>query len=107
MAEDWLKTHVLEVLHAAPDGHRALVRDLAASHPQLPALALEEALAAAAEEMDAAIRRGGSSTDEARNARRLALLLSLERERTGRGAEATIGALSARLPGGDAPPPAR
>lgn len=96
MTQDELKTHVLEVLHSGPDGYRSLVRDLAAAHPDLPARALEDALGTAAAEMDAAIRRDGSSTNEARTARRLALLLSLEIDRVRTDGQATLGALLER-----------
>lgn len=97
MTQDELKTHVLEHLHAGPDGYRSLVRDLAVAWPELPARSLETALGTAAAEMDAAIRRDGGSTNEARTARRLAILLNLDIERlSAEGGPTTLGALLAR-----------
>lgn len=95
MTEEELKTHVLEVLHSGPDGYRALVRDLAAARGDLPASALKTALGSAAAEMDAAIRRDGSSTNEARSARRLALLLGMDIDRFQGDRPITLGSLLA------------
>ncbi|CTQ32384.1 hypothetical protein [Jannaschia rubra] len=83
MTEEDLLILVLEALHSGPDGFRSVVRDLAASHPATPARRLEAALQSAAREMDATIRRDGSPTNEARTARRLAVLLGMDIDRTG------------------------
>ena len=95
MTEEDIRAHVLEALHSGPDGYRALVRDFAAAHPDLPARRLERALGTAAAEMDATIRRAGNSTDEARTARRLALLLAMDIDRLEGGGPVTLGALMA------------
>ena len=88
-----IKEMVLEALHAAPDGYRSLVRDMAAAHPDLPARALEMALLSAARDMDTQVRRAGDPTDEARTARRLAVLLSMDIDRVPQGEAATLGDL--------------
>lgn len=80
MIEDTLRDLVLEKLHSGPDGYRSLVRDIAVAHPDRPAQLLEAALIDAARTMDATIRTAGSPTDEARTARRLALLLAMDLE---------------------------
>ena len=95
MTDDDLRTEVLERLHSGPDGYRALVRDIASAHPDITARRLELALLAAATDMDAAIRRAGSSTNEARTARRLAVLVSMDIDRARIGAPATLGDLLA------------
>lgn len=95
MTDEDLRTEVLERLHSGPDGYRSLVRDLSAAQPNVPARQLEIALISAASQMDAAIRRAGSSTNEARTARRLALLLSMDIDRARTDDEVTLGDLLA------------
>ena len=93
MAQDELTHGVIEALHAAPDGWRTVLRDVAAARPDLPAREMEAALFAAAREIDASVRRAGNPTDEARIARRLALLLSMDIDRHADGSDVTMGAL--------------
>lgn len=93
MVQDELTHGVIEALHAAPEGWRSVLRDTAASRPDLLARALEAALLAAAREIDASLRRDGNPTDEARIARRLALLLSMDIDRHEAGNGVTMGAL--------------
>lgn len=93
MTDDDLRTEVLERLHSGPDGYRSLVREIAAAQPGVIARRLELALLAAASDMDAAIRRAGSSTNEARTARRLAVLLSMDIDRAVLDGPVTLGDL--------------
>ncbi|KIT16167.1 hypothetical protein [Jannaschia aquimarina] len=76
-----LVDEVIERLHARPDGFRTIVRDMAAAHPDCPARAFQAALIGAAEAIESQIRKAGVPTDEARAARRLALLLGRHIER--------------------------
>ena len=93
MDDDRLRQHVLEELHAGPAGYRGLVRDVARARPEMEAGALVGALSSVAAEMDAAIRRAGASTVEARMARRLAALLAMDAADQGTPAAVTLGAL--------------
>lgn len=95
MTDDDLKTEVLERLHSGPDGYRALVREISTAHPGVASRRLELALLTAASDMDATIRRAGSSTNEARTARRLALLLSMDIDRASQEGPVTLGDLLA------------
>ncbi len=81
MNDDDLRILVIEALHADADGYRRVVRDIARDHGDIMARRLETALVSAAREIDAAIRNCGSPTDEARTARRLALLLGMDIDR--------------------------
>lgn len=83
MTDQDLTAALIEALHASPDAWRSLVRDIAAEQPNLPARRLETALLSAARGMDSAIRRAGAPTDEARIARRLALMLGMDIDRDG------------------------
>ncbi|MEM7641696.1 MAG: hypothetical protein AAF366_04135 [Pseudomonadota bacterium] len=83
MTDPDLTASVIEALHASPDAWRSLVRDIGTGQPDLPARILETALLSAARGMDAAIRRAGAPTDEARTARRLAMLLGMDIDRHG------------------------
>ncbi|MGB3556089.1 MAG: hypothetical protein WBA25_15785 [Jannaschia sp.] len=78
MADTDLHQIVLETLHGTADGYRDLVRDLAVAQPDLPASRLESVLLAVAREIDVNLQRSGAPTDEARLARRLALLLGMD-----------------------------
>lgn len=93
MTEDELRDLVLERLHDDATAFRSLIRDLAVAYPEISVRTLETALLAAAREMDAAIRRGGSPTDEAQTARRLAILLSMDIDRARSDAPVTLGDL--------------
>ena len=83
MTDDELQMKVIEALHADAQGYRRVVRDMARDHGDLPAHRLEAALMAAAREIDATIRQSGAPTDEARTARRLAMLLGMDIDRLG------------------------
>ncbi|MEM8851504.1 MAG: hypothetical protein AAGE03_15915 [Pseudomonadota bacterium] len=83
MTDQDLTASVIEALHTSPDAWRSLVRDFGANQPDLPARMLETALLSAARGMDAAISRAGAPTDEARTARRLAMLLGMDIDRHG------------------------
>ncbi len=78
MTDDELQNTILERLHADADAYRGLIRGIATDFPNLAARRLENALMVAAGEMDATVRNAGSPTDEARTARRLALLLGMD-----------------------------
>lgn len=78
---DDLTETVIERLHAAPDAFRGLVREVAAARPDLPARALVAALEGAAAALDGTLRRTGRPVDQARTARRLALLLAQDVDR--------------------------
>ncbi|CUH41122.1 hypothetical protein JSE7799_03865 [Jannaschia seosinensis] len=95
MEDEQIKETVLVALHATPDGYRTLVRDIAAAHPDMAARALEAALLAAARDMDGEIQRDGGPTNEARTARRLALLLSMDIDRLERDGEVSMADLMA------------
>lgn len=88
-----IRKAVLIALHDGPDGYRSLVRDFAIAHPDVPARELEMALQAAARDLDRTIRRQGQPTDEARTARRLALMLGVDLDR--HGGDRTMGELLA------------
>lgn len=96
MTEDELSDMVLERMHDDPTTSRSLVRDLATTQSDLPARTLETALLSAAREMDVAIRRSGSPTDEAQTARRLAILLGMAIDRMQTGGAVTLGKLRDR-----------
>ncbi|MEM7711616.1 MAG: hypothetical protein AAF264_12895 [Pseudomonadota bacterium] len=99
MTDEDLTAAVIEALHAAPDAWRSLVRDLATDRPALAARAVETALLMAARGMDDAIRRTGAPTDEARTARRLAMMLGMDIDR--HGGDPTMGDLLAAWKEGD------
>ncbi|MEM7490152.1 MAG: hypothetical protein AAF390_13610, partial [Pseudomonadota bacterium] len=73
--------------------------DFATAQPDLPARELEAALLGAARQINDAIRRAGAPTDEARTARRLALLLGMDIDR--HGGDPTLGTLMADWREGD------
>lgn len=81
MTDDELRILVIEALHADADGYRRVVRDIARDHGAIEARRLEAALTSAAQQIDATIRLSGGPTDEARTARRLALLLGMDIDR--------------------------
>lgn len=88
MTDDDLRILVIEGLHAGDGGYRHVVRDIARAQGDMAAHRLEAALLWAARELDAAIRQSGAPTDEARTARRLALLLGMDIDRLSDGTAA-------------------